>query len=100
MTASIARTRVAVSRLMPDTHPGGGGDSAGAAAPTAPPAQGVQAAIDGPGAPAGGNHVLAVGDEFVFGKALDDEGAGLDALLPGEEMPQIVAVAAQGRRRE
>jgi hypothetical protein len=41
--------------------------------------------------------VLAVGDKFVLGEALDGEHAVLDALVPGEEMTQIVAIAAQGR---
>ena len=44
--------------------------------------------------------MLAIGDEFVFGEALEGERAVLDALVPGEEMTQIVAIAAQGRRRE
>ena len=44
--------------------------------------------------------MLAVGDEFVFGETLDGEDAVLDGLMPREEMAQVVAVAAQGRRRE
>jgi len=44
--------------------------------------------------------MLAVGDEFVFGETLDGEAVVLDAAVPGQEMPQIVPVAAQGRRRE
>ncbi len=73
---------------------------AGAARPPAQAAQGIQAPVDRGGAPPGGDHVLAVGDQLELGEAVEREPIRLDHGAPGEEVPQIVAIAAQRRRRE
>ena len=52
------------------------------------------------GPPTGGDHVLTVGDQFVFSEPFEGEGAVLDRAVPGQEMAQVVAVAAQGCRCE
>jgi hypothetical protein len=44
--------------------------------------------------------VLTVGDQFVFSEPLEGKGAVLDRAVPGQEMAQVVAVAAQGCRCE
>ena len=94
------RLAVAHRAHGPDVARGIGSQDAGPARPSAQPAQGVQPAIDRGGPPTGGDHVLAVGDQFVFGEPLDGEGAVLHRAVPGEEVAQIVAVTAQGGRRE
>ena len=67
---------------------------AGAACPSAHAAQGIEPSVDRGGAPSGGDHVLAVGDQVVRGEVVERERVGLDRGVPGEEVPQIVAVAA------
>ena len=52
------------------------------------------------GRPPGGDHVLAVGDQLERGEAVERERVRLDRGVPGEEVPQIVPIAAQRRRRE
>jgi hypothetical protein len=42
------------------------------------------------------NNALAVGDQFVFSEPLECERVVLDGAVPGEEVQQVVAVAAQG----
>src|SRR5665213_3952411 len=68
--------------------------------PSAQSAQRIQPAIDCRRSSAGRDHVLAVGDEFVFSEALDGEGGVLDGPVPRQEVAQVVTVAAQRRRRE
>ena len=67
---------------------------AGAACPSAQAAQGIEPPVDRGGAPSGGDHVLAVGDQVVRGEVVERERVRLDRGVPGEEVPQIVAVAA------
>ena len=68
--------------------------------PAAQPAQGIESAVDGGGAPAGGEQMLAIGDQVVFAEAIEREAVVLNAGAPGEEMEQVVAVAAPRRRGE
>ena len=56
----------------------------------AQPAQRIQPAIDCRWSLAGCDHVLAVGDEFVFSEAFDGEGAVLDGPVPRQEVAQVV----------
>ena len=79
----------------PDIPRGVDRESAGALCPAAQPAQRIQAAIDGRRSPAGRDHVLAVGDEFVFSEAFDGEGVVLDGPVPRQEVAQVITVATQ-----
>ncbi len=92
-------SRLAVARGAhgPDIARGVGSQGAGPARPPAQPAQGVQPPVDRGRAEASGDHVLAVGDQLVFGEGLQDEGAVMDRAMPGDEVTQVVAVAAQRR---
>ena len=73
---------------------------AGDAGPAAQPAQRVESAVNGGGAAADSEQVLAIGDQVVFAEALQREAAILNAGVPGEKMAQVIAVAATRRRRD
>ncbi len=89
--------RLAVARGAhgPDVAGSVGSQGAGPARPAAQPAQGVQPAVDRSRPEASGDHVLAVGDQLVFGELLKDEGTVMDRAVPSDEVAQVVAVAAQ-----
>lgn len=67
--------------------------------PAAQPAQGGEAAVDGGRAAAGGEQLLAIGDQIVRAQTVKRKAAGL-AGVPGEEMAQVVSVAAAGCGRD
>ncbi len=92
--------RLAVARgaHRPDAARGIRGQGSSSLRPSAQPAQGIQPTVDRGGPSPGSDHVLAVGDELVLGEPLEGEGAVLDGAVPSEEMTQIVAIAAPGRR--
>ncbi len=95
-----SRLAVALGAHGTDVEHGAGWQGAGAARPAAEPAQGVEPAVDRGGPEASGAHVLTVGGQLVPGQVLKDERAVMDCAVPGGEVVQVVAVAAQRRRRQ
>jgi hypothetical protein len=53
----------------------------------------AQPAIDRGRPATGGDHVLAVGNQFEVGEIPDGEASVLDLAMPRQEMAEVVAVA-------
>ena len=73
---------------------------AGPARPSAEPAQRFKPPVDRGQPPAGGNHLLPIGNQVMLAESLNDEGSVLDRTATGEEMAKILAISAHRRRGE